>query len=67
MAKALPELSLSDWAVLALVTEGPTHGWPVVRELRADGSLGRVWTVARAVVYRSLFTLGGEAAPPESS
>jgi PadR family transcriptional regulator AphA len=39
VAKALPELSLSDC------------------ELRADGSLGRVWTVARAVVYRSLFTL----------
>jgi PadR family transcriptional regulator AphA len=50
-------LSLSDWAVLAIVAEGPTHGWPVVRELRADGSLGRIWTVARAVVYRSLSTL----------
>lgn len=55
--KPLPELSLSDWAVLCVVAEGPTHGWPVVRELGADGSLGRVWTVARAVVYRSLSTL----------
>lgn len=55
--KPLPELSLSDWAVLAVVAEGPTHGWPIVRELRPDGSLGRVWTVARAVVYRSLTTL----------
>lgn len=57
MAKPAAELSLSDWAVLAVVAEGPTHGWPVVRELRVDGSLGRVWTVARAVVYRSLSTL----------
>jgi PadR family transcriptional regulator AphA len=57
VGKPLPELSLSDWAVLALVAEAPTHGWPVVRELRGDGSLGRVWTVARAVVYRSLSTL----------
>jgi DNA-binding PadR family transcriptional regulator len=57
VAKPLPELSLSDWAVLAVVAEGPTHGWPVVRQLRADGSLGRIWTVARAVVYRSLSTL----------
>jgi PadR family transcriptional regulator AphA len=43
--------------VLAVVAEEPTHGWPVVRALRADGQLGRVWTVARAVVYRSLSTL----------
>jgi DNA-binding PadR family transcriptional regulator len=57
VAKPLPELSLADWAVLAIVTEGPTHGWPIVLELRADGALGRVWTVARAVVYRSLTTL----------
>src|SRR5580765_8435538 len=57
MAKPLPELSLSDWAVLAVVAEGETHGWPVVRALRADGEVGRVWTVGRAVVYRSLSTL----------
>ena len=50
-------MSRSDWAVLAVVSEGPTHGWPIVRELSADGGLGRVWTVARAVVYRSLSTL----------
>jgi DNA-binding PadR family transcriptional regulator len=60
VAKPLPELSLSDWAVLAIVTERPTHGWPIVLELRADGALGRVWTVARAVVYRSLTTLTSE-------
>jgi PadR family transcriptional regulator AphA len=58
MPRSLPELSLSDWAVLGLVAEGPTHGWPIVRALRADGDLGRVWTVARPVVYRSLATLG---------
>jgi PadR family transcriptional regulator AphA len=55
--KASPDLSLSDWVVLAVVAEGPTHGWPIVRELSPDGSLGRVWTVARAVVYRCLTTL----------
>jgi DNA-binding PadR family transcriptional regulator len=55
--KPPPELSLSDWAVLAIVAEAPTHGWPIVRELRGDGSLGRVWTVSRAVVYRSITTL----------
>lgn len=57
MPRALPDLSLADWAVLGVVAEGPTHGWPVVRELAADGSLGAVWTVTRPLVYRSLGTL----------
>ncbi len=40
-----------------MVAEEPTHGWAVTRELDADGALGRVWTVPRAVVYRSIATL----------
>jgi DNA-binding PadR family transcriptional regulator len=55
--KPLPELSLSDWVVLGIVAERPTHGWPVVRELAPDGPIGRVWTVSRPLVYRSLTTL----------
>jgi PadR family transcriptional regulator AphA len=57
MVSPLPDLSLADWVVLGVVAEAPTHGWPVVRELGADGQLGRVWTVPRALVYRSLSTL----------
>ncbi len=57
MAAPRPQLSFSDWLVLAVVAERPTHGWPVVRELSAQGELGRIWTVARPVVYRSLATL----------
>jgi DNA-binding PadR family transcriptional regulator len=53
----IPELSLSDWVVLGVVAEGPTHGWPVVRELAPDGAIGRIWTVSRPLVYRSLATL----------
>jgi DNA-binding PadR family transcriptional regulator len=52
-----PELSIADWVVLGVVSEGPTHGWPVVRALRADGPIGRVWTVPRPIVYRSLSAL----------
>jgi DNA-binding PadR family transcriptional regulator len=52
-----PELSLSDWVVLGVVAERPTHGWPVVRELAADGAIGRIWTVSRPLVYRSISTL----------
>jgi PadR family transcriptional regulator AphA len=55
--KPLPDLSLSDWVVLAVVAKRPTHGWPVVRELAPDGAIGRVWTVSRPLVYRSLATL----------
>lgn len=57
MATRRAELSIADWVVLGLVAEGPTHGWPIVRALRADGAIGRVWTVPRPVVYRSLTTL----------
>lgn len=57
MATPHVELSIADWVVLGLVAEGPTHGWPIVRALRADGAIGRVWTVPRPVVYRSLTTL----------
>jgi DNA-binding PadR family transcriptional regulator len=57
VAPPLPDLSLADWVVLGLVAEGPTHGWPIVRALRADGPVGRVWTVPRPIVYRSLATL----------
>jgi PadR family transcriptional regulator AphA len=57
MAPSLPDLSLADWAVLGVVAEAPTHGWPIVRVLAPDGALGRVWTVTRPLVYRSLATL----------
>ena len=52
-----PGRTLADWAILCMVAEGPTHGWAVARVLAADGPLGSVWTVPRAVVYRSLATL----------
>jgi PadR family transcriptional regulator AphA len=54
---ARAELSLTEWAVLGVVAEGPTHGWPVVQELAPDGAIGRVWTVSRPLVYRALATL----------
>jgi DNA-binding PadR family transcriptional regulator len=51
---SVPELSVTDWAVLGVIAEAPTHGFAVARELAADGDLGRVWTVHRPIVYRSL-------------
>ena len=55
MAQRTPrDLSLTEWIVLALVAEGPSHGFAIAKELRADSDLGRVMTVQRALVYRAL-------------
>ncbi len=52
------ELSVAEWAVLALVTERPSHGFALARELGESGTVGRIWTVPRPLVYRALETLG---------
>jgi DNA-binding PadR family transcriptional regulator len=49
-----PALSRSEWIVLSLVCEGPTHGSAVSRLMGPDGDLGRIWRVPKGVVYRSL-------------
>jgi PadR family transcriptional regulator AphA len=46
-------LSLADWLVLCLISEGPTHGFAIAGLLTPDGSLGRVWHVHKTEVYRS--------------
>jgi PadR family transcriptional regulator AphA len=51
------DLSLTEWTVLGVVAEAPTHGWSVVQELAPEGALVRVWTVSRPLVYRALATL----------
>ena len=45
---------LGAWAVLALLCEGETHGWALVRALAAEGEIGRVWSIRRALVYRTV-------------
>ena len=49
-----PRLSLSEWVVLCLVCEQPTHGFPVVALLARDGDLGQIWHVQKTVVYRAM-------------
>lgn len=46
--------SLGGWAVLALLSEGDAHGWALVRALAPEGEVGRVWSIRRALVYRTL-------------
>jgi len=50
----LPTLSLTEWTVLALLGEQPSHGFAVGRQLEAATDLGRVLTVHRPLVYRAL-------------
>lgn len=51
---SLPELSRTEWTVLALLAESPTHGFGIAKELRAGTDLGRILTVHRPLVYRAL-------------
>lgn len=55
----LPDLSLTEWAVLAVTAEQPTHGFAIAKDLASDADLGRIWTVPRPLVYRALTTLEG--------
>lgn len=51
------ELNLTEWVVLALASEAPTHGWTVVRALRPDSPLGEVWSRSGPLVYRAISRL----------
>lgn len=54
---ALPELSLAEWIVLALIAEQPRHGFAVAALTAADGAVGQAWHVPRPIVYRAIATL----------
>ncbi|MGH3159350.1 MAG: PadR family transcriptional regulator [Streptosporangiaceae bacterium] len=49
-----PALSLSEWLVLCLIREKPTHGQAVASLLGQAGALGRIWRVHKAGVYRAI-------------
>jgi PadR family transcriptional regulator AphA len=46
--------SLTEYAVLGLLAEGPTHGFAISKELEPDGAVGRILTVRQPLVYRAL-------------
>ena len=52
----MPEqpLSLADQVCLALVAEGPVHGWAIVKLLTPSGDVGRIWSLSRPLTYRSI-------------
>ena len=53
-ATSLPEMSLPEWLVLAILRQQPAHGFAVAQLTAPDGELGRVWQIPKAVVYRAI-------------
>ena len=51
---SLPEMSLPEWLVLAILRQHPAHGFAVAQLTATDGELGRVWQIPKAVVYRAI-------------
>jgi PadR family transcriptional regulator AphA len=51
---AEPSLSLAEWLVLAIISQQSAHGFAVAQLTAADGELGRVWSIPKAVVYRAI-------------
>ncbi|HEX5900713.1 MAG TPA: helix-turn-helix transcriptional regulator [Solirubrobacteraceae bacterium] len=51
------ELSVGEWAVLALLVEEPTHGFALARAMAPEGEVGKIWSVRRPLVYRAVETL----------
>ena len=49
-----PTLSLPEWTVLTVVSEGPTHGFAIAQLTAPGGELGRIWHIPRPVIYRSI-------------
>lgn len=47
----------SEWAVLALLAEGPTHGFAIARAMAEEGEIGKVWSVRRPRVYYAIEAL----------
>ena len=61
-AQPAPPRSLADHVCLAAIAEGPTHGWAIVKLLRPDGDLGRIWSLSRGLTYRSIERLVDDGA-----
>jgi PadR family transcriptional regulator AphA len=49
-----PSLSLAEWTVLALIGEGPAHGFAISQLTAPAGELGRIWHIPKPVIYRAI-------------
>jgi PadR family transcriptional regulator AphA len=48
------QLLLGEWACLGLIAATPAHGFAVAARLKPAGDVGRVWSLSRALTYRSI-------------
>lgn len=48
---------MTEYAVLGLLAEGPSHGFALSKQLEAEADVGRILTVRRPLVYRALARL----------
>jgi DNA-binding PadR family transcriptional regulator len=48
------DLLLGEWACLGILYPRPVHGFAVSARLKPTGDVGRVWSLSRALTYRSL-------------
>jgi PadR family transcriptional regulator AphA len=48
------QLLLGEWACLGILYPAPTHGFAIAARLKPEGDVGRVWSLSRALTYRSL-------------
>jgi PadR family transcriptional regulator AphA len=48
------QLLLGEWACLGILYQAPAHGFAVAARLKAEGDVGRVWSLSRPLTYRSL-------------
>jgi DNA-binding PadR family transcriptional regulator len=60
MAAGAQERTLTEWVVLGLVAEGPTHGFALARLLAPGGEVGRVWSAGRPLTYRAIERLAAD-------
>jgi|SRR5450756_135660 len=67
-ATSLPEMSLPEWLVLAILGQQSAHGFAVAQLTAHGGELGRVWQIPKAVVYRAIGRLlDAELIAPEGT
>lgn len=48
------DLLLGEWACLGILYRAPAHGFAIAARLRPDADIGRIWSLSRALTYRSL-------------
>lgn len=52
--RLVTDLSVTEYAVLGVLAEGPSHGFALAKELNAEADVGRIFTVRVPLVYRAL-------------